>query len=453
MGFDSGFDNKSFSQLPKMKLIGNCNGGTCNCYQMRIHGKLHFVKEIKKEFLFNVRMRAAFRKENEIGYSLSHPNLPKYIFLDGFLSPEEYVVTEWIEGQPLENFLNNKPDYFKNKENLIRFIRELSETLDYLHSQGVVHGDLKPSNIMITVNTNNVKVLDLGFAKTDAHTLTGGFSSMYAAPEIINGSESNPASDYYSLGKLLEFIETETAKKLPARISNLKEDLLSEEPGKRPVGLSLVNRYFHSHKRIILPVLCLFALIFVTIFLYLAFTTEDSEKAKEESLIEEQGEKSLSPVEQEEVSENNVPIEIVEEPVKEKLNIPNQKNTIIQEAEYEESLIKEVDRMINFYYVPILTSIDSLYKIGDFSSETSKKISDRHLKATLTIFKSRHYEKMFPSIPGERLVFLVNTRIENFGDSVYYPIYMKYIQDVIDNYKIPSLDKDSILIPNFLPAV
>ena len=96
--------------------------------------------------------------------------------------------------------------------------------------------------------------------------------------------------------------------------------------------------------------------------------------------------------------------------------------------------------MIKFYYDPILKSIDSLYKIGDFSSESLKKISDRHLEATLTIFKSSHYEKMFPEIPGERLVFMVNSRIKNYGDSVYYPIYMKYHQDFIDHHQIPSED-------------
>ena len=203
MNKDSGFDDKEFIATPYLKLIEDKEGATCLCYQMRLHGKLHFVKKIKPEFENDARMRAAFRKENEIGYSLSHPNLPKYVFLDGFLSPEEYVVTEWIEGQPLDSFLKNNPDYFKNKDNLLRFIREISETLDYLHNHGVVHGDLKPSNIMIAANTNNAKVLDLGFAKTDAHTLTGGFSSMYASPEIISGSESNPASDYYTLGKIL----------------------------------------------------------------------------------------------------------------------------------------------------------------------------------------------------------------------------------------------------------
>lgn len=440
MNSDSVFGKKGFVPTPSMKLIKGVEGATCLCYQLRIHGKLHFVKKIKPEFENEARMRAAFLKENELGYSLSHPNLPKYVFLDGFLSPEEYVVTEWIDGQSLDSFLKNNRDYFKNKDNLLRFIREMSETLDYLHNYGVVHGDLKPSNIMIAANTNNAKVLDLGFAKTDAHTLTVGFSSSYASPEIIRGRESNTASDYYSLGKILEFIEIKIGKKLPSEISNLKKDLLSEDPRKRPVGLSLVNRYFQSHKRIIVLVSSLLYLILVSIYIYFSIERDDTNKIQEESLVIEQGEKSLLPVEPEDVSENNVPVKIVEEPIKEKLNIPTQKDTIIQEIEYEYSLIREVDRMIKSYYVPVLTSIDSLNNIGDFSSESMKNISDRHLAATLTIFNSSHYEKLFPRIPGERLVFMVNSRIKIYSDSVYMPLYMKYAQDVIDHHKTPSLD-------------
>lgn len=437
---DSGFDDKEFMASPYLKLIDDKEGGTCLCYQIRIHGKLHFVKKIRPEFEKDARMRAAFRKENEIGFSLSHPNLPRYVFLGGFLSPEEYVVTEWIEGQSLDLFLENNKNYFKNKDNLLRFIREISETLDYLHNNGVVHGDLKPSNIMLTVNSNNVRILDLGFAKTDSHILTGGFSPMYAAPEIINGSESQPASDYYSLGKILEFIETNTGQKLPSQIKRLKKDLLSEIKEQRPVGLTLVNRYFHSNRVIILLISCVFSLIFFSLFLYWTSEKEVTEKAQEKGLIVDQGGEMLASEEKDEDAENTTPVKIREKSIEEKANFHKEKDTTFKKAEYEDSLIKEVDRMINFYYSPILASIDSLYKIGNFSSESSKKISDRHLEATLTIFKSSHYENMFPEIPGERLVFLVNTHIKNYGDSVYYPIYMKYIQDVIDHYKIPSLD-------------
>lgn len=440
MDKDSGFDSKEFTATPYLKLIKDKEGATCICYQMRLHGKLHFVKKIRPEFENNARMRAAFRKENEIGFSLSHPNLPRYVFMEGIFSPEEYVVTEWIEGQSLDVFLENNKDYFKNKVNLLRFIREISETLDYLHSNRVVHGDLKPTNIMLTGNANNVKVLDLGFAKTDAHKLTGGFSPMYSAPEIINGQESQPASDYYSLGKILEFIETETGQKLPSHINRLKKDLLSEIKEKRPVGLSLVNRYFSSNKRIILLLSCLFSLIFISIYLYLALKTKDTENEQEKSIIVDQGVETLATVNRDEDTENRTHINTSEKTAQEKAYFTKEKDTIIQKAEYEDSLIQEVNRMIKFYYDPILKSIDSLYKIGDFSSESLKKISDRHLEATLTIFKSSHYEKMFPEIPGERLVFMVNSRIKNYGDSVYFPIYMKYNQDVIDHHKIPLGD-------------
>lgn len=440
MNRDSGFDDKEFTATPYLKLIEDKEGATCLCYKIRLYGKLHFVKKIKPEFENDSRMRAAFRKENEIGFSLSHPNIPRYVYMEGIFSPEEYVVTEWIDGTSLDKFIENHPKYFCSRKNIERFINQLTDALDYLHQNGIIHRDLKPSNIMLSRDGERTVLLDLGYSITDAHTLTGGYTYDFEAPELIKGESAREASDYYSLGKILEFIEKETGKKLPSGISNLKEDLLSEDPEKRPVSLSLVKRYFQSYKRIIILASSILCLILLSIFLYLSFEIDDTNPIPEELPVIEPGEKSMSPVEKEEVWENNVPVKLVEDPVKEKLNIPNPKETTIQEAEYEDRLLQEVDRMIRLYYVPVLTSIDSLNNIGDFSSESMKIISDLHLEATLTIFKSSHYEKMFPTIPGERLVFLVNNRIKIYSDSVYMPIYMKYIQDVIDYHKIPSLE-------------
>ena len=82
MNRDSRFDDKEFTSIPYLKLIEDKEGATSLCYQMRLYGKLHFVKKIRPEYENDARMRAAFRKENEIGYSLSEMVIQKYNFFE-----------------------------------------------------------------------------------------------------------------------------------------------------------------------------------------------------------------------------------------------------------------------------------------------------------------------------------------------------------------------------------
>lgn len=225
MNEDSGFDNKEFTTTPYLKLIEDKKGATSLCYQMRLYGKLLFVKKIRPEFENDARMRAAFRKENEIGFSLSHPNISRYVFMEGIFSPEEYVVNEWIEGESLDKFIEKNPRFFSVRKNLERFIFQLTDAVDYLHHNGIIHGDLKPSNIMLSRDGERAILLDLGYSISDAHTLTGGYTYDFAAPELIRGETATEAADYYSLGKIIEFIAEHTEGKLPKEILGLKKAL------------------------------------------------------------------------------------------------------------------------------------------------------------------------------------------------------------------------------------
>jgi serine/threonine-protein kinase len=85
----------------------------------------------------------------------------------------------------------------------IQVLRECLAGLAALHREGIVHGDLKPSNIMLK-RTGNAKVIDIGSAM-DLRSPAGRrmWSPAYAAPEILEGGESSPRSDLASLGYVL----------------------------------------------------------------------------------------------------------------------------------------------------------------------------------------------------------------------------------------------------------
>lgn len=195
-------ETSSFSDIqptfPDAELLP-VEGSTCNCYRVHLYGKLHFLKRLKPEFRTDPRYVAALQKEFEIGYRLEHHHLVRYVS-----KGKDYLLTEYVDGETLSQFVASHPDYFKSKKNTNRFLSQLLDVLGYLHSHQVVHLDLKPDNLLITRIGNDVKLADLGYCYTDTYTDTMGRTDKYAAPEQLQGGPIDARSDIYAIGKILE---------------------------------------------------------------------------------------------------------------------------------------------------------------------------------------------------------------------------------------------------------
>lgn len=175
-------------------------GSTCDCYRVRLYGKLHFLKQLKPSLRTHPQYAAALQKEFETGYLLDHPHLVRYIS-----RTDDGVLMEYIDGETLDEFVRQHPDYLKNRRHADRFLRQLLSVVGYLHDHQIVHLDLKPANIMITRVGHDVKLIDLGFCYTDAYTDTMGRTDKYAAPEQKDGSSLVDArTDIYALGRILQ---------------------------------------------------------------------------------------------------------------------------------------------------------------------------------------------------------------------------------------------------------
>ena len=178
-------------------------GATCDTFRVKLYGKLHFLKRLKPEYANDIRYQEAFRKEFETGYRLEHPNLVRYISLD-----DNGILMEYIDGETLAQSLSNHPDYFKDKNHTDKFLRQLLDAVSYLHSNQVLHLDLKPDNILLTRINNDVKLIDLGCCYTDTFTDTQGRTNRYAAPEQLAGQKPDERTDIYAIGKILELLPT-----------------------------------------------------------------------------------------------------------------------------------------------------------------------------------------------------------------------------------------------------
>lgn len=115
------------------------------------------------------------------------------------------IVMEYVQGRTLDAFLQEKPSFAERK----RVADELMEALASLHARQIVHGDLKGTNILITDVGNHVRLIDFGFADTDAYLAKNiGTTPSIQSPEQPDTSASTAdiQRDIYAFGKILSVL-------------------------------------------------------------------------------------------------------------------------------------------------------------------------------------------------------------------------------------------------------
>jgi serine/threonine protein kinase len=189
-----------------------------------------------------------FHREALAAAKLSHPNIAYVIDL-GEEEGEPFLVQELVPGRPLSAILAREGPI--SAERAAGIGAQVASALAAAHEVGVVHGDVKPANLMVTPE-GRVKVTDFGAA--DAPWLpqngTRFATPGYAAPEVIAGKAPSAASDIYSLGIVL-FESTQGGLTeahrvyrvpLPSDLRRLIERSLSA-PADRPSARSLSSGF------------------------------------------------------------------------------------------------------------------------------------------------------------------------------------------------------------------
>jgi len=171
----------------------------------RLSGATVAIKVPYLQFESDVVFYSRFRREEDVGHRLDHPNIIKV------LAPRHrsrmYIVMEYVDGVSLRAVMRDERPL--PTERALDFARQICGAMVYMHSQGVVHRDLKPENALITAD-GRVKLMDFGIALDEsARRLTwSGLSTTigtpdYMAPEQVSGRHGDARTDIYALGTML----------------------------------------------------------------------------------------------------------------------------------------------------------------------------------------------------------------------------------------------------------
>lgn len=156
-------------------------------------------------FLIGTDAEGRFQREQQVLVQLRHPNIVRLLDRGTSNIGQPYLVLEYARGQPIDVYVNSRR---LDAAARIELVLDVLTAVSYVHAQRLVHCDIKPANVFVTLE-GQVKLLDFGIAQHPDLPAAGSpsqrkpLTSNYASPEQLQGGRIDGRSDVYSLGVLL----------------------------------------------------------------------------------------------------------------------------------------------------------------------------------------------------------------------------------------------------------
>ena len=230
------------------RILGTLGSGGMGAVYRAEDTTLHRAVALKllPEFVAHTeKVHDRLKQEARTASALNHPNICT-IYEVGEDAGEVFIAMEYVEGQTLSELLHQGPLPI---EKALRYSSQISAALAHAHEKGVIHGDLKPSNIIVTPQ-GDAKILDFGLARRgnpvefDRKTLEtasgdgdgahGGGTFPYMAPEQIEGHDASARTDIWSFGVVLYEMISGTHPFQGASLFHLGNSILRDPPRPLP---------------------------------------------------------------------------------------------------------------------------------------------------------------------------------------------------------------------------
>ena len=215
------------TRYEQLETVGTGRYTTVYRARDRELGREVAVKQIRDEFLGGTLQLDRYWQEAQLLASLQHPNVVTIYDID---RKRGWLVMELMQATLAERLAGRQMDLRSLKTTLAHCLR----ALHYLHDRGIVHGDIKPSNMMIDAR-RRIKIGDFGLSRRvsdqDGTLLKG--ATRYIAPEVVSEDfgEVDASSDLYSLGfSAYELMCGPPFEELALGLGALRSDVTGEDP-------------------------------------------------------------------------------------------------------------------------------------------------------------------------------------------------------------------------------
>lgn len=170
------------------------------------------IKLLTSEFSTHPDAVTIMQREAKKTRLLAHPNI---VQIHDFVLDDDlcYIVMEYLQGETLDQIIKRSKPNGLPKNGVLNILKQMTSALEFAHQQGILHSDLKPSNIFITQN-QRVKIFDFGVSrglkqKVDEYAVqlhcdepeyeVGGYTPAYASMNMLNQQTHDVKDDVYGL--------------------------------------------------------------------------------------------------------------------------------------------------------------------------------------------------------------------------------------------------------------
>ncbi len=157
--------------------------------------------------------------------------LPRVLAFGRLRDGRPYLVRELVEGESLEDLIVSNTDPIE----LLSHVARAADVLTSIHRAGLLHGDIKPANAIVTAS-GEVSLVDLGLAAPwrDGGAMPEGLTPHYAAPELFSGRQLTARSEVYSLGVIVREIVETTRGQLDAAVARALGEIVERATQAEP---------------------------------------------------------------------------------------------------------------------------------------------------------------------------------------------------------------------------
>ncbi len=234
---EEGLPFERLGEFRLLRKLGEGGMGAVYLAEQESLGRVVALKAIRADLRGSPTAAARFRREAHLVAKLRHPHIVA-VFAVGEETGVLFLAMEYVPGRGLDEELKDAASSGSRVpvSDAVRWAAEIADALTCAHAEGIIHRDVKPSNVRITPE-GRALLLDFGVAHEigeDRLTVAGSFvgSPLYAAPEQLRGAEGaiDARTDVFGLGALLYECVAGRAPVAPGTMEQILHRVLIDEP-------------------------------------------------------------------------------------------------------------------------------------------------------------------------------------------------------------------------------